>query len=118
MKKTCSFLVRILFLSLAGCDGNVFDSVSNDSSDAADIEAAQMALNDGNYQEAIDILEPGYDRANPDPEAARILASAHMGKAGIDLTNILENAPDENEDSFDVIASALSLDISTRLNIA
>lgn len=111
MKKTYLYLVLILFLSLGGCDSNVFDSVSDDSSDAADIEAAHMALDDGNYQEAIDILEPGYDRADPEPEAARILASAYMGKAGIDLTYILENAPEEDDDSFDVIASALSRDI-------
>ncbi len=71
-----------------------------------------MALDDGNYQEAIDILEPGYDRSNPDPAAARVLASAYMGKAGIDLTYIIENASDDHDDeSFDAIASALCLDI-------
>ncbi len=111
MRKNLLFLALILFLSLMGCDSNVFDSVSDDSSDAANIEAAQMALNDGNHQEAIDILEPLYDRSNPDPEVSRILASAYMGKAGIDLTYILENASDENIGSFDVIASALSLGI-------
>jgi hypothetical protein len=111
MKKAYSYLALILFLSLVGCDRNVFDSVSDDSSSEADIEAAQMALDDGNYQEAIDILEPGYDESAPDQRISRILASAYMGKAGIDLTYILENAPDENSDSFDVIASALSLHI-------
>lgn len=95
-----------------GCgDNNMLESVSDDSSKAADIEAAKMSLDDGNYQEAIDILEPGYDESNPDLEVTRILASAYMGKAGIDLTYILENAADDNDDSFDVITSALSLDI-------
>lgn len=109
MKKMVYFLSVIAFLSLTGC--NMFEWLSDDSSDAADIEDARIALNDGNYQEAIDILEPGFNQSDPDAETAQILSSAYMGKAGIDLTYILENADNSEGQSFDVISSALSIDI-------
>lgn len=111
MRNLTFFLSLIIFLSLTGCNSNVLESLSDDSSSAADIEAARMAIDDGNYQKAIDILEPGCNQTNPDLEIARILASAYMGKAGIDLTYVLENASDGNNDSFDVLTSALSLDL-------
>lgn len=111
MRRLFCLAALVLLLSF-GCKSNVFESLSDDSSSEADIERAQMALNDGDYQEAIDILEPGYDASNPDAEAARILASAYMGKAGIDLTYILQNSDSSEGQSFDVITSALSLDIT------
>ncbi len=112
MNKLMYFLWVIISLSLWSCNSNALKSLSDDSGSAAQLEDARMALNDGDYQGAIDILEPGYDQSNPDPEAARILASAYMGKAGFDLTYILENSGNTENRSFDVIASALSLDIT------
>lgn len=110
MKKLIYLLWLVFLLSICGC--NALESLSDDSSDAARLEEARMALNDGNYQSAIDILGPGYDPLHPDPEAGRILASSYMGKAGFDLTYILENSGNSETSSFDVIASALSLDIT------
>ncbi len=112
MKKLICFLGIISSLALWGCDSNALKSLADDSSDAASIEEARMALNDGDYQGAIDILEPGHDSSNPDVEATRIIASAYMGKAGFDLTYIIENSGDSDNESFDVIASALSLHIT------
>lgn len=99
------------FLSMAGCKSNLLEPLSDDSSREAQIEEARMALNDGDYQTAINILEPGYDPSSADPETSGILASAYMGKAGIDLTNLLEHADDTGSSSFDVIASVLSLHV-------
>ncbi|MRR14579.1 hypothetical protein EG833_03960, partial [archaeon] len=99
-----------LILFLSGC--NAFEAISKDSSSEADLEDAQTALDDGDYQGAIDILEPGYDASNPDPASTRILASAYMGKAGIDLTNLVESSGDDDRDNFDVIASSLSFDVT------
>jgi hypothetical protein len=111
MKKAVLFLSFGILLSLAGCDSNMLEALSDDSSSEAKFEEARMALDDGNYQEAIDILAANYDATNPDPETVRILASAYMGLAGIDLTYILENS-EESGDSFDTIASALSLTVT------
>lgn len=112
MKKTVLFLSLGMLLCLAGCDSNMFEAISDDSSSSAKYEEARMALDDGSYQRAIDILSPGYNASSPDPDAVRILASAYMGLAGIDLTYILENSEDRNGDSFETIASALALDIT------
>ena len=48
-------------------------SVGTSEADAVDAELteARMALDDGNYQKVINILEPGYDASNPDPETVR-----------------------------------------------
>ncbi|MDM7912231.1 MAG: hypothetical protein QUS09_03960, partial [Methanotrichaceae archaeon] len=111
MKKTTLMIcILCLILCLAGC--NAYESAADDSSDEADIEDAQEALDDGDYDGAISILAPEYNASNPDPVATRILASAYMGKAGVDLTNILESSGDDTRDNFDVISSALSFDIT------
>ncbi len=112
MKKIVLFLSLGILLCLAGCGSNMLEALSDDSSHKAKFEEARMALDDGNYQEAIDILASSYDASNPDPEAVRILASAYMGLAGIDLTYILENSEESDGDSFDTIASALSLTVT------
>lgn len=113
MKKIFYFLMIAMFPFIAGCDTNALESLANDSSYEADLEEARMALNDGNYDKVLKILEPRYNPSIPDPKAARILASAYMGKAGIDLTYLIENSGSSLEgDSFDTIASALSLEIT------
>lgn len=112
MKKAVLPFILAVCLGLAGCDSNLFESLSDDSSDAAAIESARMALDEGRYQVAIDLLEPGYDSSSPNPDLARILASAYMGKAGVDLTYLIENSGDDDSGSFDTIAAALSLEFS------
>jgi hypothetical protein len=116
-RKTYLFIIPILF-AIYGCDSNMLESVADDSSDAAYIEEATIALNDGNYDEAISLLEGKFDPASPDTEVGRILASAYMGKAGIDLTYIIENSDSGGNDSFDSIASALSLQLTSQAQAA
>jgi hypothetical protein len=110
MSRCRNILLIVTLLFLVGCKGNLLESLSDDSSREARIEDARMALNDGEYQRAIDILGPGYDPDTADPDTSRILASAYMGKAGIDLTYLIQNAPGSSS-SFDIIASALSLHV-------
>jgi hypothetical protein len=109
--RTLIVLIMGLFLCLAGC--NAFESAADDSSYEADIEEAQEALDSGDYQKAINILAPGYNASSPDPVATRILASAYMGKAGMDLTNVVESSGSDDRDNFDVITSALTFDVTT-----
>ncbi|MEA2102608.1 MAG: hypothetical protein U9P80_08575, partial [Thermodesulfobacteriota bacterium] len=112
MKRLIPVFVVFLMI-LIGCDSNMLESLGDDSSREANLEEAQMALDDGNYDEAISILAPGYNPNAPDPVVARVLASAYMGKAGIDLTYLIENAGNSGSDggAFDTIASALSVDV-------
>lgn len=114
MKGAILPLLVAVILCVGGCSSNLLESVSDDSSREADIESARIAIDDGDYQRAADILEPWYDPLAPDHEIARILASAYMGKAGIDFTYVLENSDESDGDSFDTLASALTLDITGR----
>jgi hypothetical protein len=116
-RKTYLLIIAILF-AFYGCDSNMLESIADDSSDAADIEEATIALNDGDYDEAISLLEGKFDPASPDLEVGRILASAYMGKAGIDLTYIIENSDSGGDDSFDSIASALSVEVTSQAQAA
>lgn len=108
MKKLIYMILPLLFIFSYGCDSNVMEPVADDSSQAADMEEAKMALDDGNYDKSIRLAQNHYDPANPDPEAGRILSSAYMGKAGVDLTYIIEFSGAENQESYDVIANALA----------
>jgi hypothetical protein len=114
MKKLRYVLIFIILLAFCGCDSNLLDSLADDSSEAATIEAAQIALNDGNYDEVISLIGDDYDPSAPDSQVARILASAYMGKAGIDLTYLIENADSTDGDSFDAIAAALSIEATSQ----
>jgi len=109
MKKLIYFFIPIFFLVFYGCDSNVMEPVADDSSYEADLEAARIALDDGRYDKSINKLIGHYDFVEPDPEAARILSSAYMGKGGVDLTYIIELSGAEGQDSYDVIANALTL---------
>ena len=112
MKRLRYILIFAILLALYGCNSNLLDSLADDSSEAAKIEAAQIALNDGDYDEVISLIGDDYDPSAPDSQVARILASAYMGKAGIDLTYLIENADSTDGDSFDAIAAALSIEVT------
>lgn len=107
-------LVVVLMFSafVWGCESNTLSNLADDSGRQSDVVEARMALDDGDYDKAVRILEDDYDPASPDPEVAGILASAYMGKAGLDLTYALENIGQSDGGHFDTIASALHLAIT------
>ncbi|HOS96982.1 MAG TPA: hypothetical protein PLR71_11500 [Deltaproteobacteria bacterium] len=107
--KRSFILIIVMGALLSGCESNTLGTIADDSGTDADIAEARMALDDGNYDKAISLVEDDYNTASPDMEIASILASAYMGKAGLDLTYALENIGDSERGNFDTIASALSL---------
>lgn len=114
MRKSFLIFSTLFLMALVGCESNILESVGDDSSKEASLEEAKMALDDGNYQKAINALS-GYKNST-DPEVAGVLSSAYMGKAGLDLTYLLENIDEENDNSnFDIIASAFHLQTSDQL---
>ncbi|MCU0577847.1 MAG: hypothetical protein MUD15_13655, partial [Desulfobacterota bacterium] len=101
-------LTLIMFSLLAGCESNTLGTLSDDSGRQADIQEARMALDDANYDKAINLLVDYYDPSSPDPEVADVLSSAYMGKAGLDLTYIYQSIGAEGYRPGEVFASALS----------
>ncbi len=97
---------------LLGCDRSVTEFAGNPTSDAAQLEAAQIALDDGEYIKVIQLLSDQYSPAMPDPEAGRLLTSAYLGLAGIDMTALIANSSaTSGQESFDTFASAFSLHV-------
>lgn len=86
-------VLTALVLAVAGCgDSNVFSGASSDdSSAAARRETGVQALNDGEWQEAIEIFTDLYHPDRPDPDVAKYLASAYVGKAGFNTLKLVED---------------------------
>ncbi|HNY66639.1 MAG TPA: hypothetical protein PKM41_14485 [Deltaproteobacteria bacterium] len=107
-----NFLVAstLLILLLTGCSNDsVFRGMADDSSRDSTIEDAAIALDEQDYDSVINDLIGMYDTTNPDPEISRLLASAYMGKAGIDVTKFIGFEPEGEEDIFDIFSHALNL---------
>ena len=113
MRNVLQTFTVILLMAIIGCESNMLKPLASDSSKEANIEDAKMALDDGNYQEAINDL--GSENSS-DPEVAGLLSSAYMGAAGLDLTYMLEKVDNSSTGNFDVIASAFNFQPSGQLS--
>ena len=115
------FLSAILLgLVFMGCgDSNIFDSMADDDTKEAQLEEAQIALDKGDYTTAVDILLGlcGLSAENPasgaqtcDNNTISLLASAYMGRAGLDLVNLIDSAePSTGSQTFTEFSSILDL---------
>jgi len=94
----------LVFIGLAclliGCDGNLLEGISDDDSYEAKLEEGLMALDDGDYDKAVDIFR----RLNSDypnkEEVCVYLSNAYAGLTGIDTFNLLDTIS-ELEDTGD-----------------
>lgn len=103
MKMKKMALLKLIFVglvsfSIAGCgDGNVLEGMADKSSDEAKQEDARIAIDNGEWQVAIDALQAKWE-ASGDPEVGADLAAAYMGLAGFDALSLLENAETSAEE--------------------
>ncbi|MEW6683667.1 MAG: hypothetical protein AB1451_12210 [Nitrospirota bacterium] len=92
-----AFWVGLLAGALGACgDQNLFESLADGNTAEAKIESAKIAIDNGNYTEAIAILQ-GLCGTNPsavtcDAETASLLASAYSGRAGLNVFDLIENS--------------------------
>ncbi|MGC9325348.1 MAG: hypothetical protein ACP5G0_11435 [Desulfomonilia bacterium] len=111
MKRRITTVLLLLLIILSNCSSDsAFEGLSNDSSEAADLEKAALAIDDADYETAITILSDRFNEDSPDPDVARLLASAYMGKAGIDAITLLENSTDQTYSAFDYFSTSLDLE--------
>ena len=94
-------LAGLVCLCLAGflisCDGNLFESISDDDSYEARLEEGLMALDDEDYDKAVDLfLDLREDYASKE-EVCVYLSNAYAGLTGIDTFSLLETI-DEMDD--------------------
>ncbi|HET8759999.1 MAG TPA: hypothetical protein VFN94_02975 [Nitrospiria bacterium] len=79
---------------LSACgEQNLFDSLSDHDTAAAKIEAAQIAVDNGDFTAAIATLETlcGTDSSAPtcDADTAALLGSAYAGRAGLNVFDLI-----------------------------
>ncbi len=94
-------LTLICAALLSGCgDSNMFESLADDTTTEAQVSNAVDALNSGDYNAAVAILE-GMDTT--DPEIKKYLASAYIGSTGFDTLKLIETMGDDvqNQTSTD-----------------
>jgi predicted small lipoprotein YifL len=97
-------LVALSYSSLVSCGtDNVFELAEKKD----DKENAETALQRGNYSEAISSLEK-HLKNNPNDQAARsMLASAYMGKAGVDAVEVAGKVAGATSGNWSTLTSAL-----------
>ncbi len=93
LKNMIIALPVLLLLLAAGCGTNSFGFLADENSDAAKREAAQLAIDNGDYAAAIAILQAACpNNVCSNTEDAQQLASAYMGLAGLDMLDFLDAA--------------------------
>ncbi|WP_022835214.1 tetratricopeptide repeat protein [Salisaeta longa] len=75
---------------LGGC--NLFGSGSLDSADTVDelVADANVAISQGNYDKAVELLETAYEQAPENPEVRIKLSTALYGQAGLNVIDLKE----------------------------
>lgn len=72
--------------------------MADDGSDEAQLEKARIALDEGEFDDAVEILADlcGTDYSAPscDPEVVGLYASAFSGRAGLDVFDLIQEAAD------------------------
>jgi hypothetical protein len=93
------FWLGLVAGALAACgDQNLFESLADDDTASAKIESAKIANDNGDFTQAIAILQGlcGTSTTAPacDAETASLLASAYAGRAGLNVFDLIENSVD------------------------
>lgn len=102
----------LVLMALAGCgDSNIFEGVGDKNSKQAQTEQALIAMDDGDYQTAINILTTLVQNNPGDAQLLQYLSSAYAGAAGLDTLNILTviNQLDSNGQSGNIDMIGLAL---------
>jgi len=108
-------LAVLVCLGLAGllisCDGNLFESISDDDSYEARLEEGLMALDDEDYDKAVELFLDLRSDYSSKEEVCVYLSNAYAGLTGIDTFSLLETIDElndtEDEGSIDMIGLLL-----------
>ncbi|HQI81742.1 MAG TPA: hypothetical protein PLR71_09300 [Deltaproteobacteria bacterium] len=105
-------VMALIWLVLGACsDDSAFETFSSDTSNDSETENASIALDKGDYEQVIFLLEYDYDAASPDPASSRLLASAYMGIARVDPVRFAISSQDSTKATFDKVSSLLNTNL-------
>ncbi len=110
-KLSCLALLLAL-IGLAGCgDKNALESMATSGGNDTKLEKGLAALDAGNYDDAINLLTPLDDSQLK----RKYLASAYLGKAGVDVLQIVTILNKNNENSGGETAKSTFWDVTGQL---
>jgi hypothetical protein len=96
---------------LIGCDGNLLEGISDDNSYEAKLEEGLMALDDEDYNKAVELFTDLRSDYPSKQEVCVYLSNAYAGLTGIDTFSLLETIDDlqqtDDEGSIDMIGLLL-----------
>jgi hypothetical protein len=101
----------ILVLLSACSQDSILQGISQDSGRDSKIEQARIDLDNSKYDQVISDLSTTYNTTTTaaiDRNVGQLLASAYMGKAGIDLTLFIATSSSSGLKPFDAVASTIS----------
>lgn len=90
VRGTGACLLALLLAALIGC--NAFDGTGDENSREARLEEARIAMDRGDYGNAVPLLQSLSASYPADGEIARALAAAWSGRAGLDLLGLAAQA--------------------------
>ena len=82
---------------LMACDGNLLEDISDDDSYEAKLEDGLMALDDEDYDKAVELFLDMRSSYPNKEEVCVYLSNAYAGLTGIDTFNLLETISDLEE---------------------
>jgi hypothetical protein len=100
-------IVILLLLSACSQD-SILEGISQDSGRDSKIEQARINLNNSNFDQVISDLSLMYTTSAIDTDVAQILASAYMGKAGVDLTVFISTSTSSGLNPFDIAGTLIT----------
>lgn len=116
MTKRLLYAMVVLVLLSACSDDSAFEGISENDTLANIKENCSSALDDRNYAYVISQLSLVYTTTALDPEVSRLLASAYMGKAGLDFTRFMKNISGVSSHPFDIMSSIIASPYETDTN--
>jgi ribosomal protein S13 len=111
MFKFVIWICLLFSAAFLGCSGNAFEGISDDDSFEARLESARMHIDDGQYREAVSILDNLKEEQPHNDEVTNYLSSAYAGLAGLNTFDLLEVIDDLDESgnsgSIDMVGMVL-----------
>ena len=100
----------VIWALLTACSNDsIFQGISQNSSYDAKISDAEIAIDNSDYDDAITELSVMYNTTtSPDPTVGPLLASAFMGRAGVDITNFIASFTSSGLGPLDYVAYMIS----------
>jgi hypothetical protein len=104
-------LLSVAITALISCEDNSLEWLADDSSYEARIEEARMAIDDTEYQRAIELLTELKADYPGDPLVLQYLSNAYAGLSGLDTFNLLtvidELTEGDEEGDIDMVGTVL-----------